>query len=252
MGILSFTIAILALVLEANLLLRARLARILGRYPLFYSYISYLLTASLAVLTVYYRFPKQYRTVAWFILMVMWVAEFAVLLEVSDHIFEPYPPIRRLGRLLTAGVCTIFFFAFILPSLLGHQSRMVVFLEFSRSAFLTKAALIVALLAATRLYQLPLGKNISGMLLGFSVYLAINVANLALVERFTRVYAEIYAVVGPSSYLVALTIWNVALWRYEPGILARRRLHDGVEAISERPSDRLGRLDAELMRLFRR
>jgi hypothetical protein len=252
MGIVSFTIAILTLALEANLLLRAWLVSIVGRFPLFYSYITYVLISSLVALTVYYRFPKQYQAVAWFLLMVTWVAEFAVLLEVSDHIFEPYPSIGRLGRLLTACICTIFFFAFILPSLLGHQSRRVVFLDLSRSAFLTKAALIVVLLAAIRLYELPLRENISGMLLGFSVYLALNVVNVALDERFYPSYVPIFAVVGPSSYVLALTIWNVALWRFEPVVLARPAVRGAVEDMSDRPGDRLGRHETVLMRLFRR
>ena len=224
----------------------------MGRFPLFYSYIAYVFVSSLVGLTVYCRFPKQYPTIEWFILMVAWVAEFAVLLEVSDHIFEPYLTVRRLGRLLTVGMCAIFFFAFILPSLLGHQSRTVVFLDFSRSAFLTKAALIVALLVAARLYQLPLGRNISGMLLGFSVYLSINVANVALVERSIRGYAGIYAVVGPSSYALALTIWNVALWRSESVAPAPRGLRGSIKGDAGTSGEQIERYNTELMRLFRR
>lgn len=248
----SLGLALFSYALQASLLVRASQGRFLSRFPIFYSYVFFVLATDSASYLVHFLRPECYPSVFWFFFLVWTVAEFAVLLEASDHVFEPYPPIRRLGRLLTAGICTLFFFGFILPSFLGHQSRRVELLDFSRSAFLTKAALIVALLAAARLYQLPLGKNISGMLLGFSVYLAINVANISLAERFTQVYAEVFEVVGPSSYVLALTIWNVALWRYEPVVPARPAVRDVVKDMSERPGDRLGRYDTELMRLFRR
>lgn len=253
MGLLSLSIAVVSLALGSGLLLRGWQERSFRRFPLFYSYICFFVAISLLGFVVFYTAPKHYAEVIWFCLMAMWLAEFAVLLEVSDHIFEPYPPIRRLGRLLTAGICTIFFLAFILPSLLEHRSRTLALLDFTRSTSLTKALLILVLLATARLYQLPLGKNISGMLLGFSVYLAINVANMALAEKYgPAVYGPVFAVVGPLSVVLGLTIWNVALWRYEPVVPVPRTLRDGVKGASSTDGEGLERYNTELMRLFRR
>ncbi len=253
MGLLSPGIEVTALVLEASLLVRAWLEKSFHRFPLFYSYTSFVLTISLIVFIMDYIAARQYVEFYWFCLMVMWIAEFAVLAEGSDHIFAPYPRIRRLGRLVTVLVCSTFFFTSMLPSLLRPQSRAIALLNFTGSASLTKAVLIVVLLAAARLYQLPLGKNISGMLLGFAAYLAVNVANMGLAEMYGReVYGPIFAVVGPLSFVLGLTIWNVALWRYEPVVAVPRTLRDGVKGAPSTDSEGLERYNTELMRLFRR
>jgi hypothetical protein len=253
MGFLSLTIAVAALSLEVSLLSRAWQQTPFHRFPLFYSYIMYVFLMSLGSFIIYYIAFPYYASIYWFCLMVMFVAEFAVLLEGSDHIFERFPPIRRLGRLLTLSVCSIFFFAIILPSLHQHRSQSLALLELTRTAALTKAVLILALLAAARLFRIPLGKNIAGMLLGFATYLAITVANMALAERYGSVgYGEVFGVVGPLSYVLGLTIWNVALWRYEPVAPVQRTLRDGVKGAASTSGEGLERYNTELMRLFRR
>lgn len=253
MGSVSFALAIFAMALEATLLMRARQGRFLSQFPLFYSYLTYVLGWSLITSLLYFLMPQQYPTVFWFCFMVMLVAEFAVLLEGSDHIFKPYHPIRRLGRLLTLCICLTFLFVFIIPSLMQHQSSSVAMLDLVKLTSLTKAVLIVIMLGAARLYRLPLGKNVSGMMLGFATYLAINIANIALDARYGGVgYAEIFAIVGPVSFVLALAIWNVALWRYDPALSRGRELERSAENLSESLTNRLGKYDSELTRFFRR
>ena len=126
-------------------------------------------------------------------------------------------------------------------------------LDLVKRSSLTKAFLIIVLLGAARLYRLPLGKNVSGMMLGFATYLAINIANIVLAERYGSAgYAGIFGLVGPVSFILALAIWNVALWQYEPVSPEGRGLERSAGNMAEPVSNRLERYDSELTRFFRK
>ena len=253
MTFFSFALWFTSLSLEATLLLRARQGRFLTQFPIFYSYIFFVLITDAACYAVNFLIPEYYASAFWFCFTVWLVAEFAVLLEVSDHIFEPYPPIRRLGRLLTACICLVFFVVYVIPPLLQSRSSRAAIFDLVKRTSLTKAVLILVLLAAARLFRLPLGKYVSGILLGFATYLSLNIANVALAEWYVpAVYGRIFAVAGPLSFVLALAIWNIALWRYETVLPGGRELLRGVESFPEPVSSWLGRYNSELIRLFRR
>jgi len=180
------------------------------------------------------------------------VAEFGVLGEISDHIFNPYPAIRRLGRILTILVC-LASAVFILPAILRPGSPARALFGFGEITCIAKAVLICLLLAAAQYYRLPLGRNISGMLLGFSVYVGVGVANFALAERLGRaLYSTTFSVVEPVSYALCLLIWTVALWRYEPVVAQLPAARKGEHASSEPLAYRLEQFNSTLGNLLRK
>ncbi len=67
--------------------------------------------------------------------------EFAVLVEISDHIFRPYPVIRRLGRFLALAVCAVFFAFYVLPAFLESQRASLVLLDFVKRTSLVPSTL---------------------------------------------------------------------------------------------------------------
>src|SRR5260370_32318431 len=128
MGFFSFALWIFSFALQAALLLRARWGGFLNQFPIFYSYIFFVMMTDWVSYIVYFFYAEYYASVFWFFFSVWLVAEFAVLAEASDHIFKPYPPIRRLGRLLTACICLIFFVVYVIPPLMQpRSSRAAIF-----------------------------------------------------------------------------------------------------------------------------
>jgi hypothetical protein len=183
----------------------------------------------------------------------MLLAEFAVLLEVSDHVFKPYPGIRRLGQLVTVIVCLGLLLIYIVPALWHPQSSSIAFLELEKRTALTKAVLIVALMIVARLYRVPFGRNISGMMLGFAAYLALITADTALAEALGRaVYGTIYNMVAPLSFVMALAIWTVVMWRYQAVVPGPSRYSRGGDNSPEPLGEQLGRYNNELSRRLRR
>lgn len=243
--------AVLFFALAVTLITRAVQGKFLSQLLFFYSYLAYSIVSVILVWGVYIWSREHYTSVAWVRLLSTVIAEFAVLVEISDHIFSPYPAIRRMGRFITFCICGTFFFLYILPSLGGYRSSSVTFLDFVKRTSLTKATIIVLLLAAVRYFRLPLGKNIAGMMLGFSIYLGINIANFALAETYgPLLYGRVLSVVLSLSSILCLLVWTVSMWKYEPAPTAARRLSPGRERLPEPLGDQLGRFNATLTKFL--
>lgn len=179
---------IYASLFEAVLLVRAWQTKNLSQFPSFYAYIAFLFLTSGILLPIYLLWPSYYPSAFWFRFTIQLLLEFMVLLEVSDHIFSRYVAICHLGKLLTLGICIVFAVFYIYPSLVSQEGQAAVILEFNKRVAFTKAIIIVVLLAAIVRFHIHLGRNTSGILLGFSVYLAIVVVNLALEEDMARLF----------------------------------------------------------------
>lgn len=247
----SIALTAASLILEAMLILRAVSAGSLSKFPLFYSYVAYVFGGASLCTLIFWLGPQVYADVYWVHFLVMTLVEFAVLLEISDHIFSPFPAIRYLGRLLVAAICSGFFLLFILPSILASGPSDVLFLGLVRNSSLTKAVVVVALLVTARYFRIPLSKNVSGIAIGFIIYVSLAMANFAAAGAFGRaLYASILSWLNPLSYIFCLLVWTAALWRYEPARAAAQRSSPGSERLPEPLGDQLGRYNATLTKFL--
>jgi hypothetical protein len=252
MRIFSLAVAISGIALLVLLLWRAARGKHIICFPLFYSYIGYVLCWAIVIFIASQFFSPLQWTIWWRYFLVSLLAEFAVLVEISDQIFNPFPAIRRLGRVLTIFVCVVFS-VFIFPPLFRPGSPAQALLSLGETTSITKAAIICLLLATARYYRLPLGRNVSGMLLGFSVYVGICVANFALAEKFGRaLYATTFGLVGALSYTLCLVVWTVALWRYEPVVPVPAAGRVGEHSTLESLTHQLERFNSTLGSLLRK
>lgn len=253
MSFQSAALTVFAMALEAGILVRAIRGRFLSRYLLFYSYVGYILVSSMVTLLIYLYGKSSYADAYWFNYMITLLVEFAVLVEISDHIFSPYPAVRHLGRLLIVCICAPFFVWYLIPPLFGTEPTTLLILEFVKRASLTKAVVIVALLAMARYLRLPLGKNVTGLVIGFSIYLGTGIANFTLAAKYGKeFYAPTFSTILRLSYALSLLVWMTTLWNYQPALSAERRSHPAEASASGLLSHHLGRFNAELLRLLRK
>jgi hypothetical protein len=236
--------------LVAGLFLKGAQGKLLSRFPFFYTYLAYMAATGVVTLSLYRWKPDVYAQAVWARLLTGLVAEFVVLLEISDHLFGRFPAVRRLGRFLAAVICGAFLFAYVLPALSEAHSSWELTLELFKRASLTKAALIVVLLAASRIYRLPMEREVAGLMLGFTAFLAVNVVNFTLDERYGAVYFQTFGVVGPLSYTLGMLIWTIALWHPKPALATQPASAVRRPAVSL--DLRLEKLNTTLTRLLRR
>ena len=210
----GMVISLLAFALVGIVLARGIVGKCFRLFPLFYSYIIYVFCGSLMMYLVYWCDRQAYRTAFWFYYLVSILVEFTVLVEISDQIFRRFPAIRNLGRALTIIISAAFGLLYVLPAILWSPAgRAATLLDFALRASVTKAIVLTTLIIAARHYGLELGKNVAGLMVGFSIYLGVNVANLAAALLFGRVlYGNIFWIMVPTGYALCLLIWMIALW----------------------------------------
>lgn len=226
--------------------------RLFGRLPYFYSYVTYTVVTSLFVRALSWTLPSSHAKVFWWNFLVIVLAEFAVVVEISDHVFEPYPAIRGLGLILVGVISAALFLIYVLPSLGSYPSSRAFLLGFVKKAATLKTAALLVVLAVARRYRLRLRRNTAGMALGFCVYLGANLANFALAERDpARIYEPTFSLIGPLSFTLALVIWTVALWSYQPTTPTVEELRPAEGYGSESVRVELQRMNSALMRLLR-
>jgi hypothetical protein len=194
--------------------------------------------------------PRVFPTAYWICYLVSILAEFMVLVEISDHIFQSFPAIRNLGRAITVVMSTGLGLFYMLPVVLwAHHSRPAL-LGFALRASVTKAIILAVLFYAARYYGSVLGRNVGGLMLGFSIYLAVNIATMAAAMAFgPRLFGPVMWSVGPLAFVLCASVWTISLWELDP----MPRMHT-VSAAPGRDSEdvavELIRFNGELSKLL--
>lgn len=79
-----------------------------------------------------------------------------------------------------------------------------------------QAFLLVALLAAAFYLGIPLGRNLTGIFLGYGLYVGTALVTLAIESRFPHSFVREWYLWPSVAYGVSVLIYLTRLWRYEP------------------------------------
>jgi hypothetical protein len=250
---LGMAIGWCAFLLEGLLILRGATSRVFKLFPLFYSYIIYCFCGFLAMSLIYWLCSRQaYATAYWIYLLISILVEFTVLVEISDQVFRPFPAIRHLGRALTILISASFGILYILPTILWSTGRSLALLDFALRASITKAVILVVLFYSARHYGSQLGRNVGGLMLGFSIYVAMNVAMWASAKAFgSALFASTLWVMGPAAAALCLLVWTVSLWETVP-MPSLQTISPVPERDSEAVALELTRFNSQLSRILRK
>ena len=214
---LGMAISVSAFLLVGGVLLRGMASRCFKVFPLFYSYMAYVLCGSTVMYLVYGLDRQVYPSAYWFYYLISILVEFSVLVEISDHIFQSLPAVRLLGRALTIVISGVLALLYVLPAIIGSHDRQPALLDFALRASVTKILVLIALFFASRQFRSKLGKNVAGLMLGFSIYMGVNIANLAAAKAFDpAIYGQVLWILTPASYALCLLVWTIALWDFVP------------------------------------
>ncbi len=252
MRVLGLAISLCVLLLDGLLLLRGVRSRCVKLFPLFYAYILYDFSSTGTAYLVYWVQPSWHASVYWFCYLLSIVVEFAILVEISDHIFQPFPVIRSLGRALTIIITGVLGLSYVLPAIFQSQGSQKALLDFALRTSLTKAVILAVLFLAARHFDLPLGGNVAGLMLGFSIYLGVNVANFAAAHSTAQTpYARVLWVVSPVAYILCLLVWTRALWQVAP-LPITSSMPSSVGGDSKTVAVELARFNGVLSRFLRK
>ncbi|HXM93463.1 MAG TPA: hypothetical protein VOA64_04290 [Candidatus Dormibacteraeota bacterium] len=228
--------------LEVLLLVRAFRGKLASRYPIFYTYIFWVLIQSSARLLVHHRAPKLYPEFYWTTEILGVFVGCAIVFEICRVILASYPGTARMARKLLGLVFALavgkaLLTAAINPEWWDVSTRM----DLELSLRIVQAVAILALVALFLSYSIPMGRNLRGILLGYGVFVGLSVIQLTFASAGGTNFVRFWSYVHPISYDVVLCVWIMHLWSYRenPVPHANVQLEQQYQKVATSTSQRL-------------
>jgi hypothetical protein len=213
---ISLSIWLVGIALELVLLVRGVQQGLLRRYPIFYSYLAFVVLTDILLFAIRPERPSY--------LYVYWTTEFLgllvgclVFLELYRVALAPYPGTARLAR---ASLVVLFLVAItrtVIKTL--NVPQWWTNATPAQVEGLLRVCQLLAILGLTVLclfYSIPFGKNLRGILLGYGFYVSWSVVCLALVAAGVAKADSLWSYTFSSSYVISVVVWTVHLWSYQP------------------------------------
>jgi len=187
------------------------------RFPIFYGYIGCVLVRDVSAIPIYRAWPSLYRPFYWSTAFVTAILGYAVILEIYSRSLARFPGVARLIRAVLVGLLFLVA-ARVIAELFGGAANPLA----SSAALLERdlrtlqAILLGALLGIFSVYRIPIGKNLRGIIVGYTLYVGVRVIELTAYTQSARAVGIFVSKVEPISYLICLGVWTVALWSPAP------------------------------------
>jgi hypothetical protein len=200
-------------VLEAVLLLRGWKAGLLSRYKFFYAYVAWVLLTQSLGFWFYKHNPAFYQALYWDTQFVTVAASYAVCVEIFKNALRHSPGLARAAQklLLIAFVLALSYavsdFVHGRPGSLSHAAATLG----SYLSYIEALVLLVMLWLFGR-YRISFGRNLLGLVIGYSLWVGIDVIILVLLFLPGNGASSGLRRLAPAVYLIALIIWSVSLW----------------------------------------
>lgn len=243
-----------AISLEAIVLCRGIASPLLRRYPLFYLYIASMLVTELARFCCYWFTPGFYQVFYWNTEVVETVARYGVVIEIFRVSLKNHPGMGRMvQRILLIVFVTALSYAAtdLLHGGLHSWPRGVA--DLGRDLRYVEGAVLLVLLWLIGRYRISLGRNLVGLVAGYSFYLAVNVVDLALLFSPGNELSLALRQLPPITYLATLAIWCITLWspQPEPSQPEPDELDHEYETLAKKTRFLVARTSTRLLRTIR-
>ena len=211
----------LGIALEFLILVRSVKGNSCQKYPAFYLYLGILLLIELLRFAVYTFKPQFYGHFYWYTEFLATTIAYAVILEVYNHALSNSPGVARIARPFLWAVLG----AVILKATLNAVTKLVwspatAHAELERDLYTVQAILLAGIIALLIYYAVATGRNLKGIVFGYSAYVYASVVSLAFGSLPGYGPRPGWRLVQPIAYLVALLIWSYTLWSYCPNPVA--------------------------------
>ncbi len=214
---LSLLLWLAGLLLELLLLVRSVQTKTLSKYIYFYAYVFCVFAVSAGLYIGRSASPAFYE--AWY-----WPTQFAtlmmgcgVVLEIVRQALPAYPGAERIARLASWAVFAVTF-CYVEWHVASRTewSTAAATVELERDLRVIEALVLATVLAIVFYYRIELGKNVTGMIVGFGAYVGVSLMTLALRSFVGPRFNAGWSYLQTTSYFFALILWTFALWTDSP------------------------------------
>jgi hypothetical protein len=237
-----------AIFLEGLLVFRSWHTRLRSAYPLFFWYLAFVLTQDILRYFVAHFYPLIYPGIYWSTEFMGVLAGCAMVLEFHWMGLAQFPGVAKLARFAVILVFLLTVGKVLLTAMQGSLGwSVLLIIQLERDMRFVQIVAICSLLFLFLRYQVPIGRNLRGIILGYGLFLGINVVNLTYLARFGGAVQFIASHIQSSAYIFALCVWTVFLWIHVAQPAARGMpMGSGYVEILGRTREQLARTRAEV------
>ena len=207
------------------------------KYPAFYFYLSTVLLIELLRFATYIFQPSLYQTFYWFSEFLAATVGYAVILEIYKHALNNSQGVARIARAFLWAVLGAIILKVSWNAVSGPVwSPATTSAQLERDLRTVQAILLAAVIALLAYYVVPAGRNLIGIIFGYSAYIYASVVSLAFGSLPGYGLRPGWRLVQPIAYLAALLIWGSTLWSYSPNSVAETesKIDHDYKLIAER------------------
>lgn len=209
----AVAISYLCMICEAVILFRALRGRFYGRFPIFFSYIGFVLLQSMVRGVVRSEYPQNYAATYWCTEFLGVFAGSAIVFEFYKVALAGFPGVAKLARNALLFVSSLAVGKVILTAAQGSSGWSgSLTIQLERDMRFVQIAAVAALVSLFAVYSIPAGRNLLGIVVGYGLYLGISVVNLTYLDHFREAVLTFARMTQSVSYLLALVLWTLALW----------------------------------------
>ena len=203
--------------LELLLLFRGFQEKLYRQFPIFYAYFLFVTLDEFLRMAVYRWAPSHY-------FQVYWLTQFVSLAIGSGIIFEIYRvalrPFRGAARMARYALLIVFgaIFAKVLTIAWGGVFTWLAAasIVLERNLRIVQALAILTLVLLFLWYAIPFGKNLKGILFGYSLFIGLTIVQFILWRYSWEQIKPFWSYAEPLCYLLVIGIWISTLWSAEP------------------------------------
>jgi hypothetical protein len=203
--------------LEVLVLTRGYQEKIFRQFPIFYGYLLFVTLHEFLRISVYRWDSNHYFQVYWTTQFLSLAIGSGIIFEIYRVALRSFPGAARMARWLLLIV-----FGAIFVRAFGNSSQGVfswlaeTSLMLERNLRIVQALAILTLVALFFWYSIPFGKNLKGILAGYSLFVGMRILQVALLSNSWVPIRQFWAYAETAAYLIVLAIWARALWSSEP------------------------------------
>jgi hypothetical protein len=200
--------------LEVLLLIRGWSCGLLRRYPIFYGYVCFVLLQELPLYAAHHRGQDAYWWAYWGFEYLGVAAGCAVVFEIYKISLDSYPGAARIVRNVLMFVFAMVFAKGLANGVkVNHAWDKATAFGVERMVRTVQGVALIALVILFLVYSIPFGKNLRGILLGYSLFIAARIICLTFVAPQGH---DFWFYATPASYVTVLSLWVAHLWSYHP------------------------------------
>jgi hypothetical protein len=213
-----------AIAAEAFIVVRSCNAKLYGKYPAFYLYVTISLFVDVLRFAVFIfhpsvdqQFSNVYEQFYWYSDLLAETFGYAVIIEIYNQGLKSAPGVVRVARTVLFGLL-----ASVIVKTTGDAltsptwSPATASAVLERNLYALQPLLLVVIIGLLLYYKVPIGRNLKGIAFGYSFYVAAKLICIAFGSLPKYALRPEWKFLDPMAYLVALLIWGCTLWSYQP------------------------------------